>query len=177
MPTLPGSGLLLYRCRPAADASSGGEQVIDVLLFPRGAATGTPSSGKLLEIPWWELPSSLPEPASRAGLPYEPRRREKPRLTARRTMDRLLEQARSSFNLLTGFETSPPFLPLGGVKMRGHRIVYVWGCACPPGTTPGGPGRFVPLDQARDVIEPQQRHFLEQLEVLATARGATCEAE
>ena len=157
MPSLPAAGLLLYRV-----AAPGR---LEVLLFPRGAATGTPSSGKLLEIPCWELPSALPEPASRAGLPYEPRRREKPRLTAKRTMDRLLVTARESFAALTGFDPGGPFTALGGVKMRGHRIVYVWACPCgDPG--PAGGGRFVALETARAAIEPQQRRFVDQLAVL-----------
>jgi hypothetical protein len=158
VPTLPAAGLLLGRV-----AAPGR---LEVLLFPRGAATGTPSSGKLLEIPCWELPSAPPEPASRAGLPYEPRRREKPRLTARRTMDRLLVTARESFAALTGFDPSGPFTALGGVKLRGHRIVYVWGCPGGSDAGPAGGGRFVELEKARAVIEPQQRRFVDQLAVL-----------
>lgn len=158
MPTLPAAGLLLYRV-----AAPGR---LEVLLFPRGAATGTPSSGKLLEIPCWELPTALSEPVSRAGLPYEPRRREKPRLTAGRTMDRLLITARESFGALTGFEAPGPFTPLGGVKMRGHRVVYAWACPCEPEDALAGGGRFVALETARAAIEPQQRRFVDQLGVL-----------
>jgi predicted NUDIX family NTP pyrophosphohydrolase len=158
VPTLPAAGLLLYRADPG-----GG---LEVLLFPRGAATGTPSSGKFLEIPCWELPSTLPVPASRAGVPYEPRRREKPRLTAQRTMDRLLVAAHDSFAALTGFDPPGPFTPLGGVKTRGHRIVYVWACPCGPEAAPGGGGRFAALDEARAVVDPQQRRFVDQLGVL-----------
>jgi len=155
---LPAAGLLLYRVVAPGR--------LEVLLFPRGAATGTPSSGRFLEIPCWALPSSLPEQASRAGRPYEPRRREKPRLTAKRTMDRLLITARESFGALTGFAAPGPFTPLGGVKMRGHRIVYAWACPCGRDAAPGGGGRFVALDTARTLIEPQQRRFVDQLGVL-----------
>jgi predicted NUDIX family NTP pyrophosphohydrolase len=86
-------------------------------------------------------------------------------------MDGLLDRARASFAALTGVEPPGPFLPLGGVKMRRHRIVYVWGSACRPDAAPAGAGRFLPLDEARAAIEPQQRRFLDQLAVLVGGVG------
>jgi predicted NUDIX family NTP pyrophosphohydrolase len=122
MPFTPGAGLLVYRL---------GQGGVEVLLFRR--ARLRPAAGKRepLHIPTWELdPPADPGAAQgRAGLPFDPRPRVKQRLVARRSLDQLLELARRNFAVLTGLEPDGPFLPLGGVKMRLHRVVYVWACA------------------------------------------------
>jgi predicted NUDIX family NTP pyrophosphohydrolase len=181
VPSVLSSGLLLYRVGEAghpADGPSGEETAargtrLEVLLFPRAGTSGAAvAKHVVLRIPVWELePPGEARPASRAGQSFSPRPRgEKPRLTAQRTMDRLLDRARVSFAAITGVEPPGPFLPLGGVKMRRHRIVYVWGCACRPDTAPAA-ARFLPLDEARAGIEPQQRRFLDQLAVLVGGAG------
>ena len=124
----------------------------------------------------------------------------KQRAIAQRSLEQLLDHARSGFAALTGREALGPFLPLGGVKMRLHRVVYVWACEtaeAPAPIIPAGAGRasaaatsaatlgdgpalrgasrvpfgdaeFLPLAEARSLIEPQQRRFLDQLEGLLT---------
>jgi hypothetical protein len=182
MPSVPSSGLLPYRLRERLDPVAGGDGEeaaapaggLEVLLLPRAAAPVNEISSEVaFEIPVWRLePANEAAQTSRAGQAFAPRPRdEKPRLTAQRTMDELLEQARVSFAALTGVEPPGPFLPLGGVKMRRHRIVYVWGCACSPAAVPAA-GRFLPLAEARARIEPQQRRFLDQLAVLVGRAGA-----
>jgi hypothetical protein len=181
VPAVPSSGLLLYRAGESLDPVAGrdGEETaaraggLEVLLLPRGAAAGDPNSADVrFEIPSWPLGPAVDDaPESRAGRSFTPRPPgEKPRLTAQRTMDELLRQARVSFAVLTGVEPPGPFLPLGGVKMRRHRIVYVWGCVCGPADAPAA-GRFLPLAEARARIEPQQRRFLDQLAVLVGRAG------
>jgi hypothetical protein len=155
-----------------AEGEGGATPLLEVLLFPRGAATGATTSDRVLEIPCWQLPPSLPQPASRAGLPFEPRPREKPRLTAKRTMGNLLEQARTSFAAFSGLCPNGPFLPLGGVKMRGHRIAYMWACDGEGLAASSAGGRYVPLSKARSMIEPQQRRFLDQLVGLVASGSA-----
>ena len=155
-----------------------------------------PAGADLLSIPVWELgrPQGVAQPASPAGLPFDSRPRVKQRVVAKRSLEQLLERAREGFAALTGLRPPGPFLPLGGVKMRLHRVVYVWACdtteAAPvllaaergspvaavsspedgmapsPGHAAYAGAGFLPLDEARVAIDPQQRRFLDQLEGL-----------
>jgi predicted NUDIX family NTP pyrophosphohydrolase len=121
MPSTPGAGLLVYRL---------GLSGVEVLLFHRARLRPAAGEREPLHIPTWELdpptgPSAAP---GRAGLPFESRPRVKHRVIARRSLDQLRELAQRNFAVLTGLEPDGPFLPLGGVKMRLHRVVYVWAC-------------------------------------------------
>jgi hypothetical protein len=193
MPSTPGAGLLAYRL---------GEGGAAVLLFRRTRLRHAAGAHDPLQIPTWELdPPTGPGAAPHVGLPFDSRPRVKQRVVAQRSLDQLLELARRDFALLTGLEPPGPFLPLGGAKMRLHRVVYVWACAVAeaprPDTLVAGPGRwpaagttgdpehgpgglasvlsvrrpyigaeFLLLAEARALIEPQQRRFLDQLEGL-----------
>jgi predicted NUDIX family NTP pyrophosphohydrolase len=177
MPSAPAAGLLLYR----ADGLG-----LQVLLFRR-ARRGGQAGRTNLTIPYWELQPSGPTDRSFKEQPVERERPAKPRVVAARSPDQLLNHARLRFAELTGVEPEPPFLPLGGVKMRLHRIVYVWAGSVPTaefdGSSPGARwlsvensaagsarpfecGQILPLAEARGLIEPQQRRFLDQLEGL-----------
>jgi hypothetical protein len=200
VPTTPGAGLLVYRL------AQGG---VEVLLFRRARLRPVVGGHEPLHIPTWELdplPAAAPD---RAGLPFDSRPRVKQRVVARRSLDQLLQLARGNFAALTGLQPAGPFLPLGGVKMRLHRVVYVWACSVeapgsegPPVAAPSplpqttrdstspsqdptpavalGPepagasaghisyaaAEFLKLAEARALVEPQQRRFLDQLEGL-----------
>ena len=187
MPSTPNAGLLAYRF-----AGGGAE----VMLFRRARLRPAAGVHEPLHIPTWALdpPAGLGAAPGRAGLPFDSRPRVKQRVVARRSQDQLLELAQRHFALLTGLEPPGPFLPLGGVKMRLHRVVYVWACSVseapepdtlavgPSRSSAGGPERgsavdpftrslfigaeFLGLAEARVLIEPQQRRFLDQLEGL-----------
>jgi hypothetical protein len=136
--------------------------------------------------------------AGRADLRFESRPRVKQRVVAKHSLDTLLDHACHNFAALTGLQPPGPFLPLGGVKMRLHRVVYVWACAMTEAPAPAAPAgahreqatgisagateseaalvrpvrmaygdaEFLPLAEARALIEPQERRFLDQLEGL-----------
>ena len=166
MPSVPGAGLLVYRRRE----ESGGSASV-----PARPPEADGRRAHTAPIPVWELrpPADADAPAARAGLPFETRRNVKQRVVAERSLDRLLEHARRSFTALTKLEPPGPFLPLGGVKMRLHRVVYVWACEMSgaPADPAGSDVAFLPLSEARALIEPQQRRFLDQLEGLLSRPG------
>jgi len=169
MPTGPSAGLLLYR-RVAAGT--------EVLLFHKaGPAFAGRDAGA-----WTVAISPLipPEPSASVTGPdggFQPRvRPRKPRLTAASLQEALEEHARDEIEALTGFSVPQDCAALGGVKMRGHRIVYAWACEDRSGCEPvlarpqADSGRaydraaWHPLETARALIDPQQRRFLDQLE-------------
>jgi predicted NUDIX family NTP pyrophosphohydrolase len=129
MPSTPGAGLLVYRL------GSGG---VEVLLFRRARLRPAAGAREPLHIPTWELdPPTGPGVApGRVGLPFDSRPRVKQRVVARRSLDQLRELAQRNFAVLTGLEPDGPFLALGGVKMRLHRVVYVWACTVAPASDP-----------------------------------------
>lgn len=141
-----------------------------MLLFRRARFRPAAGGRESLHVPLWELgpPAGAGAPADRAGLPFDSRQPVKQRVIAERSLDRLLEQARCGFTELTGLELAGPFLPLGGVKMRLHRVVYVWACEANEAPTLAD-AFFLPLAEARALVEPQQRRFLDQLEGLLDA--------
>jgi hypothetical protein len=201
VPSTPGAGLLVYRL------AQGG---VEVLLFHRARLRPVTGGQELLYIPTWELDPPPAAAPGRAGLPFDSRPRVKQRVVARRSMDQLLQLACANFVGLTGLQPAGPFLPLGGVKMRLHRVVYVWACSVeapgpqgPPGAVLSSPpaargatspspsqdptpavaftpeytgasaghasyagAEFLRLAEARALVEPQQRRFLDQLEGL-----------
>ena len=167
------------------------------MLFRRARLRPAVAAHEPLHIPTWALdpPVGLGAAPGRAGLPFDSRPRVKQRVVARRSQDQLLELAQRHFALLTGLEPPGPFLPLGGVKLRLHRVVYVWACAVseapeletlgtadpslssvggaergsavgPSARSPFTGAEFLGLAEARVLIEPQQRRFLDQLEGL-----------
>lgn len=189
MPAEPAAGLLVYRVRgPGAP--------LEVLLCRLAAAARRPartSAGEddeAGERGRWSLPlveAPLPEivrPAPRGWESVPLRGARKPRLRAASARDELLMDARRELARLTGLAPTGPFMPLGGVKMRGHRLVLVWAVrddeapfAAEPAELGGasgvGPGEryervaFVSLARARARIAPPQRRFLDDLAVLA----------
>ncbi|HJW74311.1 MAG TPA: NUDIX domain-containing protein [Thermoleophilia bacterium] len=97
----------------------------------------------------------------------------------------LLTAAQREFTEETGFAPRGPFIPLGGVKRRTHKIVYAWAFEgdCEPADLvsntfemewPPHSGRvvqvpevdraaFFGLEEAREAIVPYQRRFLDEL--------------
>jgi predicted NUDIX family NTP pyrophosphohydrolase len=97
-----------------------------------------------------------------------------------------LTAAVREFGEETGIEAQGPFLSLGGVKYRNHKVVYAWAFAgdCDPGRIvsntfemewPRGSGKrqefpeidraaFFDIPTARQMIMPAQARFLDDLE-------------
>jgi predicted NUDIX family NTP pyrophosphohydrolase len=127
--------------REAERRSARGRHVEVLLVHPGGPYWAKKDAGS------WSIPKGEVEPDEQApaSLPKEPWRRPpkvKPRLAA--ASADLLAVAKREFREETGFdpdELAPPdpaasaestaaprprYLPLGGIKQRGHRIVYAW---------------------------------------------------
>lgn len=149
MPSTPGAGLLVYRLA---------QEGVEVLLFRRVRLRPVARGQEPLHIPTWELDPPPAATPGQAGLPFDSRPRVRQRVVARRSLDQLLQLACANFVGLTGLQPAGPFLPLGGVKMRLHRVVYVWACSVeapgpedPPGATP-----LPPPQAARGATSPSQ---------------------
>jgi predicted NUDIX family NTP pyrophosphohydrolase len=104
-----------------------------------------------------------------------------------------LAAAQREFTEETGFTPQGPFIPLGGVKRRTHKIVYAWAFEgdCDPVELvsnafelewPPRSGRllrvpevdraaFFDLDEARAAIVSYQRRFLDELEGIMVNDG------
>lgn len=89
----------------------------------------------------------------------------------------LREHAREELARLLGAPVPDECEPLGGVKMRGHRIVYAWAgedlAAAEPILAPAASASgaaacdrvgYLDLPTARTFVDAQQRRFLDQLE-------------
>lgn len=98
----------------------------------------------------------------------------------------LFVAAQREFTEETGLMPAPPFLPLGGVKYRNHKVVYAWAFEgeCDPATItsvafemewPKGSGSMVEfpevdraawfsIPEATERIMSAQRRFVEELE-------------
>lgn len=110
----------------------------------------------------------------------------------------LLAAAQREFFEETGFAPHGPYLPLGGVKYRNHKIVYAWACEgdCNPEEMISFPfalewpprsgvmrefpeadrAAFFALADARDVILPAQRRFIDDLPAVAAAAARQADA-
>jgi len=189
------SGLLLFRRR---DDPETGERRLEVLLVhPGGPYWAKKDAGA------WSMPKGEAEPNELEAphvVPAEPWRRPpkvKPRLRA--AAADLLAVAKREFREATGLDPdtlSAPgaaYLPLGGVKQRGHKIVYAWAlegdCDTSLATSetftmewPPRSGRqaafpevdraeWFSLAEARQKLLAAQRRFLDDLEALAGTRA------
>lgn len=201
------AGILLYRWRANAEGSlpatasspvvgppgrSAGRSLEVLLVHPGGPSRVGKGAGA------WSIPKGEVEPgaADTAPQPAESWQRPakvKPRLAAAGAD--LLASAKREFAEETGFrpdELAAPgaeYVPLGGIKLRGHKIVFVWSLEgdCDVGAVAGGgfvmerslrSGRtaaFAEVDRAawfaipaaREAIVSGQRRFLDDLEVVA----------
>jgi predicted NUDIX family NTP pyrophosphohydrolase len=184
------AGLLLYRWGGASEQN---ERRLEVLLaHPGGPYWAKKDAGA------WSIPKgeAEPEELGSAAQPAETWRRPapvKPRLTAASAA--LLAVAKREFREETGFapdDLAAPgavgYLPLGGIKQRGHKIVFAWAlegdCDAaavvseaftmewPPhsGQTATFPevdrAAWFGLTPAREAIVVGQRRFLDDLEVV-----------
>jgi predicted NUDIX family NTP pyrophosphohydrolase len=108
--------------------------------------------------------------------------------------EELLEAAQREFREETGFEPSGPYLSLGGVKYKNHKLIYAWAFAgdCDPTAStsitfsmewPPRSGRqqefpeadraaFFDLATAREMILPAQRRFIDDLQGLLASHDA-----
>lgn len=106
----------------------------------------------------------------------------------------LLATAQREFFEETGFRPQGPYLPLGGVKYRNHKIVHAWAFEgdCSPEEMVSGAfdlewpphsgvvrefpeadrAAFFSLPAAREAIMPAQRRFIDDLPVVADAPPA-----
>jgi len=190
------AGILLYR-RVAAPEGNGAVALEVLLVHPGGPYWARKDAGA------WSIPKGEAEAdeLGSAPAPTEPWRRPakvKPRLSA--AAADLLAVAKREFREETGLDPDalaahnpPAYLPLGGIKQRGHKIVYIWALEgdCdvaimasesfamewPPHS--GREAAFPEVDRAawfspaaaREAITSGQRRFLDDLAVVAG--GAT----
>jgi predicted NUDIX family NTP pyrophosphohydrolase len=210
MPQVVSAGLLMYRM---AEQPRGAARLEVLLGHPGGPYFARRHEGI------WSIPKGMAEPGE---LDQTPRAwGGPPKLQAAAAGADLLAVARREFGEETGFdpdavatsaaagaalaatggedftETAASgrarFLPLGGVKYRGHKIVYVWAFEgdCDPAQMasntfalewPRGSGRsmevpeldrvaWFDLPAARVAIVPAQVRFLDDLEALVAAGG------
>jgi predicted NUDIX family NTP pyrophosphohydrolase len=186
------AGILLYR-RRAAGAGAAGR--IEVLLVHPGGPNWAKKNAGAWSIPKGEAdPDELGEarPAPARDAAWRRPAPAKPRLRAAQAD--LLAVAKREFREETGLDPDDlaapgaAYAPLGGVKLRGHKIVYVWAlegdCDAaairsnefemewPPRT--GKAARFPEVDRAawfdlaaaREKITAGQRRFLDDVALL-----------
>ncbi len=174
------AGLLLYR--RAADPEKGGRRVEVLLVHPGGPYWAKKDAGA------WSIPKGMAEPEELGPEPAT--------VTAAKARNRaaevdLLAVARREVREETGLEPDGPFVPLGGVKAHGHKLIFAWAvehdCDAtaitsntftmewPPRS--GKSEEFPEVDRAawfglaaaREAIVPSQRRFLDDLAVVASA--------
>jgi predicted NUDIX family NTP pyrophosphohydrolase len=174
MPKVVSAGLLMYRLREPAGEGRGGEQavgdrpreqVVEVLL----AHPGGPFFVRR-DLGVWSIPKGEVNPD-----------------------EELLSAARREFAEETGLEPWGPYVPLGAVKYRNHKVVHAWAFegdwdpAVLVSNTfelewPRRSGRtltvpeidraaWFTLAEAQERILPAQRRFLFDLEALVAAHG------
>ena len=174
------AGLLLYRRVP--DPGSGGTRLEVLLVHPGGPYFAKKDAGA------WGIPKGLAEPGELGPEPAT--------VTAAKARNRaagadLLAVALREVREETGLSPEGPFLPLGGVKAHGHKLVFAWAAEhdCDPSAIvsetftiewPPRSGRraefpevdraaWFTLEAAREAMVPAQRRFLDDLAVLAGA--------
>ena len=161
MSKIVSAGLLVYRWRPEPGVRAGDQpngQRLEVLLVHPGG----PYFAKK-ELGVWSIPKGQVDPGE----------------------DQLVA-ARRECREETGYEPAGPFVPLGGVKYKNHKVVYAWAVegAFDPRTLasitfemvwPPRSGKVVDVPEvdraawfglasARAAIVPPQRRFLDDLE-------------
>ncbi len=138
-----------------------------------GIGAGADAGGATYRVPSWEHTVGAPGGQLPPELSIEERLRRRPR-QPKPTPDDLLATARTGFAADFGIEPRPPFLSLGGVKQHRHRLLYVWACEADASVAEtivrhvrGRPAaRFVDLVEARGLVVPAQRRFVDQLSAL-----------
>lgn len=208
MPSAPSAGLLVYRRLPSGRGHA--DAVAEVLLLaPRaGRSRRAPSAlrRQALEdeaaarrgvrpprgahrVPSWECrPATAdtlsgiarpPGAVAAAELSIEERLRRRPR-GRKPTSEQLVETARRGFAADFGLLLDPPFISLGGVKQRHHRLLHVWAHeiddagveAVARSLADARAAVFLELAEAREVVVAPQRRFVDQLEALLWVGGA-----
>ncbi len=177
------AGLLIYRRVPGADHAAAGLEVL--LVHPGGPYFAKKDAGA------WSIPKGLAEPEELGPEPAT--------VTAAKARNRaatadLLTVALREVREETGLEPAGPFLPLGGVKAHGHKLIFAWAVEhdCDPAKLtsnaftmewPPRSGRqaqfpevdraaWFTLDAAREAIVPAQRRFVDDLQVVVAAADA-----
>lgn len=161
-------------------------------MHPGGPSSAGKGAGAW-SIPKGEVRPGAPDTIARPAEPW--RRPAKVKLRLAADGADLLAVARREFAEETGFrpdELAAPgaeYVPLGGIKQRGHRIVFVWslegdcdagevvgeGLAMERPSRSGRTAAFAEVDRvawftipaAREAIVSGQRRFLDDLEVVA----------
>lgn len=186
------AGIVLYRWRPGMAGGRPAEPQLEVLLVHPGGPYWANRESAAWSIPKGQAePHELVAPPSPAE-PWQRPARAKPRLSA--ASADLLRVAKREFREETGFEPDElaapgaAYLPLGGIKQRGHKIVYAWALEgdCDAGAIvsetfamewPPHSGRmqvfpevdraaWFTLPAAREALVAGQRRFLDELEVV-----------
>ncbi|MFA5058848.1 MAG: NUDIX domain-containing protein [Opitutaceae bacterium] len=178
------AGLLLYRL--TFDQEAGAQRVEVLLVHPGGPYWAKKDAGA------WSIPKGLAEPDELGPEPAT--------VTAAKARNRaagvdLLAVALREVREETGLKPEGPFRPLGGVKMRGHKLIFAWAvehdCDAtaivsntftmewPPRS--GKQAEFPEVDRAAwftleaagEAIVPVQRRFLDDLAVVVAAGAST----
>lgn len=176
------AGLLLYRRVP--DPGTAALRVEVLLVHPGGPYWARKDVGA------WGIPKGMAEPGE---LGPEPDTVTAAKMRNRAAGVDLLAVALREVKEETGLEPEGPFVPLGGVKAHGHKLIFAWAAEhdCdaaaivsntftmewPPKS--GRQAEFPEVDRAawfgleaaRDAIVPAQRRFLDDLAVVV-ATGA-----
>jgi predicted NUDIX family NTP pyrophosphohydrolase len=169
---------------------------LEVLLVHPGGPYWAKKDAGAWSIPKGEAePDELETPQAASAEPWRRPAKVKPRLMA--AAADLLAVARREFREETGFDPDTlaapgaAYVPLGGVKQRGHKIVYVWAlegdCDASSATSESFAMEWPPhsgerasfpeadraawfgLAPAREKLVAGQRRFLDDLEALAGA--------
>jgi predicted NUDIX family NTP pyrophosphohydrolase len=177
------AGLLIYRRVPGADAGAAG---LEVLLVHPGGPYFAKKDARA-----WSIPKGLAEPDE---LGPEPATATAAKARSRAAGADLLGVALREVEEETGLRPAGPFLPLGGVKAHGHKLIFAWAVEhdCDPALLvsntfdiewPPRSGRrreFPEVDRAawftlaaaREAIVPAQRRFVDDLRVVVAAADA-----
>ena len=189
------AGILLFRRATAA----GADGALEVLLVHPGGPYWAKKDAGAWSIPKGEAEAGELGEAPPPAQPWQRPAKVKPRLRA--AAADLLAVAKREFREETGLVADelalrPParYVPLGGIKQRGHKVVYVWAlegdCDAaaiaaedfvmewPPrsGKRAAFPevdrAAWFPLAAAREAILTGQRRFLDDLAVVAGAASS-----
>jgi predicted NUDIX family NTP pyrophosphohydrolase len=174
------AGLLMYRRVPGQKTGETGLEVL--LVHPGGPYFVKKDAGA------WSIPKGLAEPGELGPEPET--------VTAAKARNRaagadLLAVALREVKEETGQEPAGPFVPLGGVKAHGHKLIFAWAVEHDWDTAlltsntftiewPPRSGRraefpevdraaWFTLEAAREAIVPAQRRFVDDLTVVVAA--------
>ena len=153
------AGLLLYRRVP--DPETGARRVEVLLVHPGGPYWARKDAGA------WSIPKGMAEPDE---LGPEPATATAAKARNRAAGADLLAVARRETREETGVNVEGPVIPLGTIRyQKSGKVIHAFAAPAPPDANPRcaswevDRAEFVPLDQARRLLHPDQAPFLDRL--------------